>query len=178
MTHAPASHATTTHSEIVDNVLTVCIGCGAQSIQHLELTPALPVAGAATAWTLRDIESSETIDMIEVGFEVKSSAIQQEFERAVIVITIADADPGAQGVWRFADHGVVPCQNSDEISEAIDTEITDFGETLVAYIHLNQDGKVRINFSFVATYTDNLSGVVTTYHSADPGVIVGRPLRP
>lgn len=151
---------------------------GGQILQHFVLSPKLPKEGKAREWPLTDPESGQEIELVEVGFCEDSTDIQKAFERAICVVDLKDNGKDKNGIWRFVDHGAIPCEGSEDYLDAISTEIINGGRTLLVYVQLDQLGKETINFSYLASYIDNESGEVRVYRSEDPGIVVGRPVRP
>src|SRR5690606_37970741 len=96
-----------------------------------------------------------------------------DLERAVLVINMAEDDK--KGRWRFALEGIDVCSCTGDEAGDIHTEIINYGKTLLIYTHSPGLGKQYIQYSFVASYTDALSGQTTIYESKDPGIGVGRP---
>lgn len=148
---------------------------GGQIIHHFVLTPKLPKDGKARDWELADAETGKEVSLVEVGFCEESNAVEQVFERAILLVDMAQ---DKQGSWCFVDNGAIPCEGSEDYLDAITTEIANSGKTLVVYIQLDQLGKETVNFSYVASFNDNDSGEIRVYRSADPGIVVGRPVRP
>lgn len=148
---------------------------GGQVIGVLELSPLPPTECAFSDWALVNTETSNLLsDEIVVGFSKKSSSIQSELERAVLVINIVDSDPKA-GRWRFALQGIDVCSEEGNLPYSLESEILNYGRTLVLYIQASHLGKQKINFSFIASYTDTATGIATIYESKDPIIVVGRP---
>jgi hypothetical protein len=67
------------------------------------------------------------------------------------------------------------CATQGDQTHDIQTEIINNGRTLVVYVHSLALGQELINYSFVAAYTDTLSGETSIYASKDPGIIIKRP---
>lgn len=148
---------------------------GGQVIGVLELSPMPPSGGTHGDWALVNTETSNQLsDDIWVGFSKKSSSIQSELERAVLVINIVDSEP-EKGRWRFALQGIDVCKDEGNLPYSLESEILNYGKTLVLYIHAGHLGEQKINFSFIAAYTDAKTGVATIYESKDPGIFIGRP---
>lgn len=148
---------------------------GGQVIGVLELSPMPPKDGGFGDWALVNTETSNRLsDEIVVGFSKKSSTIQAELERAVLVINIVDCEPNL-GRWRFALQGIDVCNEEGNLPYSLESEILNYGKTLVLYIHAAQLGRQTINFSFIAAYTDAATGQATIYESKDPGIIITRP---
>lgn len=154
---------------------TIDVPQGGQVIGVWELSPMPPKNGTFSDWALVNTETSNLLsDDIVVGFSKKSSSIQSELERAVLVINIVDCEPKV-GRWRFALHGIDVCSEEGNLPYTLESEILNYGKTLVLYIHAVHLGKQKINFSFIAAYTDAATGIATIYESKDPTIIVGRP---
>lgn len=161
-------------------LLTCCIDVphGGQVIHHFILSPKLPKDGKAREWTLTDPESSVDVGLVEVGFCEDSTEMQRAFERTIFIVDLKDGGKDKNGLWRFVDHGAIPCEGSEDSLHAIDTEIINGGKTLLVYVHMEQLGKETVNFSYLASYIEDESGEVRVYRSEDPGIVVGRPVRP
>lgn len=151
---------------------------GGQILHHFVLTPQLPENGKARDWPLTDPETGKEISLVEVGFCEDSTPTQSAFERAIFVIDLADEGIAKEGIWYFVNHGAIPCHGSEDVLHAIDTEIVNGGKTLIVYVQLDQLGKETVNFSYLAAYIENTSGEARVYRSEDPGIVVGRPVRP
>lgn len=162
------------------NELSACcidVPHGGQVIHHFVLSPQLPKNGKAQEWPLSD-KKHKDISVVEVGFCVDSDEIQRAFERTIFVVDLKDEGQAENGLWRFVDHGAIPCVGSEDSLHAISTEIINGGTTLLVYVHMDQLGKETINFGYLASFIENESGEVRVYRSEDPGIVVGRPVRP
>lgn len=150
---------------------------GGQVIGVYELFPEAPKDGKAQDWKLVDTATGKPVkDLIGISFDPKSSRIQTEFERAVLVIKMVEED--AKGRWTFALNGIDVCSAKGS-GQLFETEVVDFGRTLLLYAQsFVPKTKEQINFSFVAAYTETESGKTAVYESKDPGVVVGRPAGP
>lgn len=151
---------------------------GGQVISTFELSPKRPKAGKSLTWKLVDTATRKKVSDLVVGFSVKSSPIEREFERAVLVVNLADDGDSKKGIWRFALNGVEAGDGTSDVLNDVATEITNQGKTLIAYIHALDLGKETINYGYVASFTDAASGEVTLYESRDPGISIGRPRGP
>ena len=155
--------------------LVVNVPQGGQKIQTFNLTPSLPVDGKAGDWLWADPAAPTTqISSVRVKFSVDSSATEQDFERAILIINIQQ-DSKANGYWRFALNGVAINPEYSDIYHNVEFDVSDDGATLIAHVQVIGDTLETIKFSFVASFTDAVSGVVTTYESQDPDIIPGRP---
>lgn len=148
---------------------------GGQVIKYFNLTPALPTATGRGDWLFTEPGSAQDIETLTVGFELNPSALERELERAVLVITMVQ-NQSAQGTWRFALGGVATDHGDEDPNNDVVVEIIDNGFTLVAYVQVLENSAEYIPFGFVASFTDNDTGVVSIYESQDPGVIPKRPL--
>jgi len=150
---------------------------GGQVIGVYELFPEIPQDGKAQDWKLVDTATGKPVnDLIAIGFCTESSKVQCEFERAVLVIKMVEED--SKGRWTFALNGIDVCSAKGS-GQLFETEVADFGRTLLIYAQSYvPNTSERINFSFVAAYTEKESGKTAVYESRDPGVIVGRPPKP
>ena len=156
---------------------TLSVPQGGQVIQEFNLMPSLPVSGQAANWNLfvPNDPGQQDIDSVIVEFSGDSTALEREFERAVIVVNIVQNPNETQGSWRFALNGVAPDSPNTDPNQDVSVEITNGGFTLIAYVHVYEDSSELIQFGYVASFTDLTSGVVSIYESSDPGIIPKRP---
>lgn len=155
--------------------LVVSVPQGGQVIRTFNLTPSLPVDGKAGDWLWADPSAPTTlISTVNVKFNVESTAVEQDFERAVLIINMQQ-NSKENGYWRFALDGLAINPEYKDIYHNAEFEIVENGETLVAYIQVVGNTRENIKFSFVASYADSASGVVGVYQSADPDIGIGRP---
>lgn len=155
--------------------LVLAVPIGGQVIGTFTLTPRLPVGGQASSWTLVDDSTGDEVSSIQVSFSVESSDVQREYERAVLVVNLAEGIDNESGYWRFVLNGVEPSQRTGDVEHDILTGISNQGRTLTAVIHALDLGHEEINYGYVASFTDAVSGVVSIYESKDPGIGIGRP---
>jgi len=161
--------ATSNGSELV-----VSVPQGGQVIKTFNLTPNLPVGGKISDWLWADVSApTAQVAAVRVKFNINSSAMEQDFERAILVINLQQ-NSNSNGYWRFALNGVAINPEYKDVYHNVDFEVVD-DETLIAHIQVIGDTLETIKFSFVASFTDAASGVVTTYESQDPDIIPGRP---
>jgi hypothetical protein len=162
---------------LTSTVLTLSIPQGGQIIRELSLMPSLPVSGQSANWNLFDPNdpSQQDISNVIVVFSGQSTSVQREFERAVFVINIAQNPKETQGRWRFALNGVAPDSPNSDPNQDISVEITNGGYTLVSYVHVYEDSIENIEFGYVASFTDLVSGAVAIYESSDPSILPRRP---
>lgn len=154
--------------------LTILVPRGGQVIQYFNLTPALPTATGRGDWLFTEVGSTQDISNLTVGFQLNPSPLERELERAVLVITMVQNEL-TQGVWRFALGGVATDHGDEDPNNDVTVEIIDNGFTLVAYVQVLENSAEYIPFGFVASFTDNDTGVVSIYESQDPGI---QPVRP
>lgn len=148
---------------------------GGQVIKYFHLSPALPAKTAPGDWKFTEVGSSVDISSLVVGFEKNESALEREFERAILVISMQQG-VNPKGTWRFALGGVATDQADEDPSNDIEVDVVDNGFTLLVFVHvLAEKNAERIPFRFVASYTDNKTGAVSICESQDPGIDVGRP---
>jgi hypothetical protein len=155
--------------------LVLAVPIGGQVIGTFVLTPSLPVDGQASSWALVDTSTGEDVSSIQVSFSVESSDVQREFERAVLVVDLAEGIDNESGYWRFVLNGVEPSQRTGDVEHDVLTGISNQGRTLTAVIHAVDLGHEQINYGYVASFTNAISGVVSIYESKDPGIGIGRP---
>lgn len=155
--------------------LIVNVPRGGQVIRTFNLTPSLPVSGKAGDWPWVDVTAPATLlANVRAKFSVDSSEMEQNFERAVLVINIQQ-NSSETGYWRFALDGVAITPDSGDDHRNIEFEVVDGGKTLIVHIQVIGLTEEYVQFGFVASYTDAVSGEVTIYQSVDPGVGGGRP---
>ena len=155
--------------------LIVSVPQGGQVIRSFDLTPNLPVDGKAGNWLWVELgASAEHIAKVRVKFSINSSAVEQDFERAILIVNLKQ-NSSESGYWRFALNGVAINPKFKDIYHNVEFETVNDGETLIAYVQVIGETQETIQFSFVASYTDATSGAVSIYESADPGIIPGRP---
>lgn len=156
---------------------TLSVPQGGQVIQEFNLMPSLPVSGQAANWNLfiPNDPSQQDIDNVVVAFSGDSTPIEREFERAVIVVNIVQNPNESQGRWRFALNGVAPDSPNSDPHQDVSVELTNGGYTLISYIHVYEDSIENIQFGYVASFTNLVSGVVSIYESSDPSILPRRP---
>lgn len=155
--------------------LVVSVPQGGQVIRTFNLTPSLPRDGKAGDWPWVDAAAPTTlISNVRVRFSVNSSAVEQDFERAILIINLQQGSSG-NGYWRFAADGVAINPKYKDVYHNVDFEVVNEGETLIAHVQVIGDTQGDIRFGFVASFTDSVSGEVSTYESQDPGIGPGRP---
>ena len=158
------------------NEITVRVPQGGQSIRSFNLTPSKPVAGQAANWLLVDPTAPTPVDisLIKVSFSTQSTATEQDFERAVLIVNLLQ-NPAENGHWRFVMNGVSADPQYSDVDHDVAVVIADQGHTLITQVQVIGDTQETIQFGFVASFTDAVSGVVTIYESKDPGITPGRP---
>jgi hypothetical protein len=147
---------------------------GGQVIEYFTLTPALPTASAPGDWIFSTPDSAVDISNLIVRFPLNPSALERQFERAILVVQIQQ-NPATNGIWRFALGGVATFQPDADPDNDIVVEIIDNGFTMLAYVQVLENSEEYIPFQFVASFTDQATGVVSIYQSDDPGVLPKRP---
>lgn len=154
--------------------LTISVPRGGQVIQYFNLTPALPTATGRGDWVFTEVGSTQDIQNLTVRFELNPSALERQLERAVLIVSM-NQDAAVNGTWRFALGGVATDQADEDPNNDVVVEIIDNGFTLVAYVQVLENSAEYIPFGFVASFTDNDTGVVSIYESQDPGIYPKRP---
>lgn len=148
---------------------------GGQIIKTFNLTPSLPVDGKAGDWLWADPKTPTTqISTVNIKFNVDSSTVEQDFERAILVINLQQ-NSKENGYWRFALNGVAINPEYKDIYHNVEFEVVDDGETLIVHAQVIGDTRENIKFSFVAAFADSVSGLITNCQSQDPDINVGRP---
>lgn len=158
--------------ELTDSTLD--IAQGGQVVGTYVLTPKVPKDGKICDWKLVNTASGNaTADLLTVRYSQDSSPIECDLERAVLVIDMIAQDK--KGNWRFIEDGINICNTEGDQAHDIYTDIINKGKTLLIYIHSLELGQDKINYSFVASYTDAASGQTFMYESKDPTILVKRP---
>jgi hypothetical protein len=161
--------------KLISTSLLIKIPKGGQIIRSFNLTPSRPLDGKAANWILVDpAQPTKDIDSMRFSFNSDSSDLEQEFERAIVEINIVQ-NPDETGIWRFASHGVTVNPAFSDVNHDVVVEISNQGFTLIAQVQLIGDVPEDIRFGYLASFTDSMSGEVTTYESSDPDIKVGRP---
>lgn len=155
--------------------ITIYVPRGGQVIKHFNLTPALPTDSGRGDWLFTEKGSTQDIETLTVGFVENPSALERQLERAVLIVSMKQHE-AAHGTWRFALGGVFTDHGDEDPSNDVVVEIIDNGFTLVAYVQVLDDSAEYIPFGFVASFTENDTGVVSIYESQDPGIIPKRPV--
>lgn len=158
------------------NELTIKVPQGGQVIRTFNLTPSLPVDGKAANWLVVDPTAKKPtdIDTLRVSFNPKSSITEQYFERAVLIVEMQQ-NSTENGTWRFVSDGVVVNSKTPDANHDFAVEVIDQGMTLIVYVHEIGDASEEVRFSYIASFTDAVSGQVSVYQSQDPGIGSGRP---
>ncbi len=155
--------------------VTIVVPRGGQVIQYFNLTPALPTATGRGDWLFTEEGSTQDIETLTVGFETNPSPLERELERGVLVIKMVQSEE-SKGTWRFALGGVATDHGDEDPNNDVVVDVIDNGFTLVAYVQVLENSAEYIPFGFVASFTDNDTGVVSIYESQDPGIIPVRPV--
>nr|WP_324256923.1 DP-EP family protein [Cellvibrio fontiphilus] len=157
--------------------LTILVPRGGQVIKYFNLTPALPTDSGRGDWLFTEVGSSKDIQNLTVGFELNPSALERQLERAVLVVSMSQ-NPAAHGTWRFALGGVATDHSDEDPHNDVVVDIIDNGFTLIVYVQVLENSEENIPFGFVASFTDNDTGVVSIYESQDPAIQPVRPPKP
>lgn len=157
--------------------LVINVPLNGQVIKTFELMPAKNTAAAPGDWIFTEEGSTVDIENLTVGFELNPSALNRQFERAILVIKIKQ-NPASGGTWRFALGGVATDNADGDPDNDVMVDIIDNGYTMIVYVHALENNEENIPFGFVASLTNQYTGVVTLYESKDPIISVGRPPRP
>lgn len=157
--------------------LVINVPLNGQVIKTFELMPAKSTAAAPGDWIFTEEGSTVDIENLTVGFELNPSALNRQFERAILVIKIKQ-NPASGGTWRFALGGVATDNADSDPDNDVMVDIIDNGYTMIVYVHALENNEENIPFGFVASLTNQYTGVVTLYESKDPIISVGRPPRP
>lgn len=163
--------AVTTTLTTADLVINVPLN--GQAIRHFELTPAKATTSAPGNWIFVEEGSTTDISTLAVEFEENPSAIDRQFERAVLIVTMKQ-NPASGGTWRFALGGVAADVADSDPDNDVMVELVDNGLTLIAYIHAAEPTDEDIGFRFVASFSNNTTGAVAIYESKDPNIAIRR----
>lgn len=147
---------------------------GGQVIQYFNLTPALPTAKGAGDWIFSEPGSKSDISSLTVRFHLNPSALERNFERAILVVSMKQ-NPATKGTWRFALGGVATTTGDCDPNNDASVEIIDNGFTLLTYVQVLENTDEMVPFQFVASFTDEVTGAVSIYESKDPSVVIRRP---
>lgn len=161
--------------QLTSENVTILVPRGGQVIQYFNLTPALPTDTGRGDWIFTEDGSTQDIETLTVGFADNPLPLERELERAVLVISMVQ-NPSSHGTWRFALGGVATDHGDEDPNNDVVVDIIDNGFTLIAYVQVLENSAEYIPFGFVASFTDNETGVVSIYESQDPGIIPTRPL--
>lgn len=134
----------------------------------------MPTATGAGDWIFSEQGSAVDISSLTVHFELNPSALERNFERAILVVSMQQ-NPATNGTWRFALGGVATANGDCDPNNDIAVEIIDNGFTLLIYVHVLENTDEVIPFQFVASFTDEVTGAVTICESKDPIIYPKRP---
>lgn len=154
--------------------VTVSVPRGGQVIQHFNLTPALPTAAGPGDWIFSEPGSTTDISSLTVRFKLNPSALERNFERAILVVSMQQ-NPATNGIWRFALGGVATANGDSDPDNDIAVDIIDNGFTLLVYVHVLENSEEIVPFQFVASFTDAITGSVSICQSNDPIILPRRP---
>lgn len=154
--------------------LVIKVPRGGQVIEYFTLTPALPSTTAAGDWIFASRGSKDDISHLTVRFQVNPSALERQFERAILVVSMQE-NPATKGTWRFALGGVATPDGDQDPNNDVSVEIIDNGFTLLIYVQVLENSDALVPFQFVASHTDDTTGVVNIYESRDPTIQPRRP---
>lgn len=163
-----------TSKALTTNDLVINVPLNGQVIKTFELMPAKSLATGPGDWIFTEEGSTTDIQNLEVTFEPNPSALNRQFERAVLVVKIKQ-NPASGGTWRFALGGVATDNPDSDPNNDVALDIIDNGYTMIVYVHALENDEENIPFGFVASLTNQYTGVVTIYESQDPRVIITRP---
>lgn len=154
---------------------------GGQVIQYYKLLPKLPVEKKkgkpeAQDWDLIPEGSDTPIEGdITIGFHENARKLERVFEQAILVIQMEQTVSG--GTWRFALGGIATDQADSDPDNDIKVEIIDNGLTMLVFVHvIPEESTANIGFRYVASFADDVSGIVKIYESTDPGFVPIRPI--
>jgi hypothetical protein len=154
--------------------VTISVPRGGQVIQYFNLVPALPTDSGRGDWLFTAEGSTQDIENLTVRFELNPSPLERELERAVLIVRMVQ-NPNANGTWRFALGGVATDHGDADPNNDVVVDVIDNGFTLVAYVQVLENSAEQIPFGFVASFTDNNTGIVSIYESQDPSILPRRP---
>lgn len=156
---------------------TIEVPKGGQIIQYFTLTPTLPSETGRGDWIFATAKAPKVdISELTVRFNLNASPLERALERAVLVVSMNNKKPNVHGTWRFALGGVATDHADEDPSNDVITEVIDNGFTLIIYVQvLAERNKEALPFGFMASFTDDKTGVVSIYESQDPGIFPRRP---
>lgn len=154
--------------------LVINVPLNGQVIKTFDLMPAKSTAAAPGDWIFTEEGSTVDIENLVVGFELNPSALNRHFERAILIIRIKQ-NPASGGTWRFALGGIATDNPDCDPDNDIAVEIIDNGFTMIVHVQVLENSAEYVPFGFVASLTNQYTGVVTIYESKDPGIIPKRP---
>ncbi len=152
------------------------IPCGQSRVCQFDVYPAQPVDGQAVDWRVEDTATGKSLDAtgFDIRFSKKSTPIQRQVERLILVFTIMQPEAPDVASWRFVHGGVMYCEGKADYRDDLCFEMSSDGRVLTATAKCLMDGDEEFQFSFLALRRDNVSGECQVYSSADPGGKVGR----
>jgi hypothetical protein len=152
------------------------IQCGQSSVSHFEVYPAQPDDGHAKEWRVADMSApaQTEVDSFDIRFRKKSTPMQRQVERMILVFTMAQPERPEVASWRFVHGGVMYCEGKADYRDDLAFEMSSDGRVLTATAKCLSDGDEQFQFSFLALRRDNVSGECQVYSSADPGGKIGR----
>lgn len=157
-----------------NDAVTINVPSGGQVIKFFNLTPALPTTQGPGDWIFAEEGSTEDISNLIVRFPLNPSALERQFERAILVVQIQQ-NPETDGMWRFALGGVATFVADADPDNDIVVDIIDNGFTMLVYVQVLENSEEYIPFQFVASFTEKTTGAVSIFQSDDPGVLPRRP---
>ncbi len=153
----------------------IVVGKGQIQLSNLTLNPSSNFS--EQPWQLELQEASgdpKQANNLQIEFNKNSTVQQQQVERAVLVIEMAQTEDASHD-WRFALEGVRYNVDYQDFYNEISTQISPDGRTLTMTIHntgITADENTR--FSFVALRTNNQTGESIIFESQDPSIGIGR----
>lgn len=152
------------------------IPCGQSQVCQFDVYPAQPDKGHASDWRVVNTANGKELnkEQFDIEFSKKSTPMQRQVERMILVFTIAQPEEPEVASWRFVHGGVMYCEGKADYRDDLSFDMSSDGRVLTATAKCLSDGDEQFQFSFLALRRDNLSGECHIYSSADPGGKVGR----
>ena len=149
---------------------------GGSQIAHFDVTPVEPVGGVAQPWkvVLTSEGAPQEVDSFDIVFKLASTPQQRQYERMIMVFSIAETAQTPESSWRFSQDGVIYCEGGGDYLDDISLSMSDNCQVVTATVKCLTDVSEDFKFSFVALKKNNASGECQIYASEDPGGSVNR----
>lgn len=144
---------------------------GGSTICHIDVYPVAPADGKVQDWRMVNttLEPEKDVGSLDVRFSLSSTPQQRQLERMIFVFSIAEAVQTDLQSWRFAQGGIMYCEDKADYLDDNSLALSNDGKTLTMSVKCLTDIAESYNFSFMAVQKLNKSGECQIYASADPG---------